>query len=120
MINDDDCVIILVYGHTGLLYFDVLLFLRHRIEFSLNLPVYPLISQEQYFSAAMRRRSVALLSAFSTAMLILSNLVFLGGGHVGRIFWKRVVIQGKCPSEALTQWDLCAPSFCGIVSTGSL
>ncbi|XP_062257205.1 protein-cysteine N-palmitoyltransferase HHAT [Platichthys flesus] len=49
---------------------------------------------EQYFSAAMRRRSVALLSAFSTAMLILSNLVFLGGGHVGRIFWKRVVIQG--------------------------
>ncbi|XP_060943661.1 protein-cysteine N-palmitoyltransferase HHAT [Limanda limanda] len=49
---------------------------------------------EQYFSAAMRRRSVALLSAFSTAMLILSNLVFLGGTHVGRIFWKRVVIQG--------------------------
>lgn len=45
----------------------------------------------------MERRCFAFLSAFSTAMLILSNLVFLGGGHVGRIFWKRVFIQGKLP-----------------------
>ncbi|KAF3708034.1 Protein-cysteine N-palmitoyltransferase HHAT [Channa argus] len=49
---------------------------------------------EQKFSGAMKRRSIALLSSFSTAMLILSNLVFLGGNHVGRIFWKRVFIQG--------------------------
>uniref|UniRef100_A0A3Q3WC76 Uncharacterized protein n=1 Tax=Mola mola TaxID=94237 RepID=A0A3Q3WC76_MOLML len=45
-------------------------------------------------SAAMERRCIALLSAFSTAMVILSNLVFLGGIHVGKIFWKRVFIQG--------------------------
>lgn len=45
----------------------------------------------------MERRCLAFLSAFSTAMLILSNLVFLGGTHIARIFWKRVVIQGKLP-----------------------
>ena len=40
MINYEDCVIILVYGLTGSLYFDVFLFLRLRIEFSFNLPIY--------------------------------------------------------------------------------
>ncbi|XP_061646387.1 protein-cysteine N-palmitoyltransferase HHAT isoform X2 [Phyllopteryx taeniolatus] len=49
---------------------------------------------ERHSSAATRRRCAALLSAFSTAMLILSNLIFLGGIHVGRIFWKRVFLQG--------------------------
>ncbi|XP_057697941.1 protein-cysteine N-palmitoyltransferase HHAT-like isoform X1 [Corythoichthys intestinalis] len=50
---------------------------------------------ERHSSAATRRRCAALLCAFSTAMLILSNLVFLGGIHVGRIFWKRVLLQGN-------------------------
>lgn len=70
---------------------------------SCSLLLYLPISQEQNFSPAMKRRSIAFLSAFSTAMLILSNLVFLGGIHVGRVFWKRVFIQGKLPSTTLTQ-----------------
>ncbi|XP_059929934.1 protein-cysteine N-palmitoyltransferase HHAT isoform X1 [Gadus macrocephalus] len=49
---------------------------------------------ERTLSAAMKRRGVALLSGGSTAMLILSNLLFLGGTHVGRLFWKRVFVQG--------------------------
>ncbi|XP_027032448.2 protein-cysteine N-palmitoyltransferase HHAT [Tachysurus fulvidraco] len=45
-------------------------------------------------SPSMRRRGLALISAFSTAMLILSNLVFLGGIHIGRVYWERVFMQG--------------------------
>uniref|UniRef100_A0A3B3QFZ7 Hedgehog acyltransferase n=1 Tax=Paramormyrops kingsleyae TaxID=1676925 RepID=A0A3B3QFZ7_9TELE len=51
--------------------------------------------QQHCLSPPMRRRAQAFLSAFSTAMLILSNLVFLGGNHVGKIFWKRVFIHGE-------------------------
>ncbi|XP_035388582.1 protein-cysteine N-palmitoyltransferase HHAT isoform X3 [Electrophorus electricus] len=47
-----------------------------------------------YLSPRMQRRGLALVSAFSTAMIILSNLVFLGGTHVGHVYWKRVFVQG--------------------------
>lgn len=53
-----------------------------------------LFQQVRCLSPRMQRRGFALISAFSTAMLILSNLVFLGGIHVGRIFWKRMFVQG--------------------------
>lgn len=77
--------------------------------FFLSFFLYFLISQERNLSAAMGRRCFALVSACSTAMLILSNLMFLGGTHVGRVFWKRVFVQGKLPSATLSQWDLYLP-----------
>ncbi|XP_061693573.1 protein-cysteine N-palmitoyltransferase HHAT isoform X2 [Syngnathoides biaculeatus] len=65
---------------------------------------------ERHSSAAARRRLAALLSAFSTAALILSNLIFLGGIHVGRIFWRRVFLQGL-PNRATSAWNrlICPP-----------
>ena len=96
------------------------IYYENLLCFSCSLLIYLLISQEQNFSEAMERRCIALLSAFSTAMLILSNLVFLGGIHVGRIFWKRVIIQGKLPPTTLTQQDSYVPFFHRIVSADIL
>lgn len=96
--------ILLVYDHAPVDHFRPLLYfiVRSLPQIFLCFSSYPcrfvfLISQERNISAAMERRCFAFLSAFSTATLILSNLVFLGGGHVARIFWNRVFIQGKLP-----------------------
>lgn len=54
--------------------------------------------QVQLLSPRARRRVHAALASCSTSMLILSNLVFLGGNHVGRIYWNRIFVQGECCS----------------------
>ncbi|XP_006198798.1 protein-cysteine N-palmitoyltransferase HHAT isoform X1 [Vicugna pacos] len=51
-------------------------------------------SLAQLLSPPARRRFHAALASCSTSMLILSNLVFLGGNHVGKIYWTRIFIQG--------------------------
>ncbi|XP_027469432.2 protein-cysteine N-palmitoyltransferase HHAT isoform X9 [Zalophus californianus] len=48
----------------------------------------------QFLSPRARRRFHAALASCSTSMLILSNLVFLGGSQVGKIYWNRIFIQG--------------------------
>ncbi|XP_023586046.1 protein-cysteine N-palmitoyltransferase HHAT isoform X2 [Trichechus manatus latirostris] len=48
----------------------------------------------RFLSPRARRRCHAALASCSTSMLILSNLVFLGGNQVGRTYWDRIFIQG--------------------------
>ncbi|XP_007986737.1 protein-cysteine N-palmitoyltransferase HHAT isoform X1 [Chlorocebus sabaeus] len=51
-------------------------------------------SLTRYFSPQARHRFHAALASCSTSMLILSNLVFLGGNEVGKTYWNRIFIQG--------------------------
>ncbi|XP_048213230.1 protein-cysteine N-palmitoyltransferase HHAT isoform X2 [Perognathus longimembris pacificus] len=48
----------------------------------------------RYLSPPARRRLHAALASCSTSMLILFNLVFLGGNQVGKTYWERIFIQG--------------------------
>ncbi|XP_033618141.1 protein-cysteine N-palmitoyltransferase HHAT [Fukomys damarensis] len=48
----------------------------------------------RHLSPQARRRLHAALASCSTSMLILFNLVFLGGIQVGRTYWDRIFVQG--------------------------
>ncbi|KAM4772129.1 protein-cysteine N-palmitoyltransferase HHAT isoform 2-T2 [Rhinophrynus dorsalis] len=48
----------------------------------------------QYLSPRMYRCIHAAVSSVSTALLILTNLVFLGGEQVGKVYWDRLFVQG--------------------------
>ncbi|XP_060034359.1 protein-cysteine N-palmitoyltransferase HHAT isoform X4 [Erinaceus europaeus] len=48
----------------------------------------------RHLSPAARRRLHAGLASCSTCLLILANLVFLGGCELGQVYWDRVFLQG--------------------------
>ncbi|XP_051867810.1 protein-cysteine N-palmitoyltransferase HHAT isoform X3 [Pristis pectinata] len=48
----------------------------------------------RFLSTRMQRRAHGALGSVATTLLILSNLVFLCGNEVGKIYWNRTFIQG--------------------------
>ncbi|XP_044142452.1 protein-cysteine N-palmitoyltransferase HHAT [Bufo gargarizans] len=84
-------------GHEYLWYWAALNWTGITVEYGLKkLLALPSLQGriDQGLSPKTYRRLHAALASVSTALLILTNLVFLGGEQVGKIYWERLFVQG--------------------------
>ncbi|KAG9484386.1 hypothetical protein GDO78_010004 [Eleutherodactylus coqui] len=84
-------------GHEYLWYWAALNWIGIIVEYGLKmLLTLPALQYkiDQSLSPKTYRRLHAALASVSTALLILTNLVFLGGEQVGKIYWDRLFVEG--------------------------
>ncbi|XP_069787299.1 protein-cysteine N-palmitoyltransferase HHAT isoform X15 [Narcine bancroftii] len=85
-------------GHSFMLYWAVMNWVGVMIENILKMICSSSPAQEiigRFLSARMQRRVHGALGSIATTLLILSNLVFICGNEVGRIYWNRTFIQAR-------------------------
>ncbi|KAM9316847.1 protein-cysteine N-palmitoyltransferase HHAT [Gastrophryne carolinensis] len=84
-------------GHEYLWYWAALNWMGITAEYGVRkLQSVPLVQEklDRCLSPRTYRQLHAALASISTALLILTNLVFLGGENVGKIYWDRMFVHG--------------------------
>ncbi|KAG8584317.1 hypothetical protein GDO81_008774 [Engystomops pustulosus] len=84
-------------GHEYLWYWAALNWTGIIVEYGFKrLLTFPSVQDtiDQNLSPKTYRRLHAALASVSTALVILTNLVFMGGEQVGKIYWERLFVQG--------------------------
>ncbi|XP_062911788.1 protein-cysteine N-palmitoyltransferase HHAT [Mobula hypostoma] len=84
-------------GHSFMLNWATMNWVGVMIENLLKMICFLSPAQEiigRFLSSRMQRRAHGALGSVATTLLILSNLVFLCGNEVGKIYWNRTFIQG--------------------------
>ncbi|XP_069506011.1 protein-cysteine N-palmitoyltransferase HHAT [Ambystoma mexicanum] len=93
-------------AHQHLLYWAALNWMGINFEYNIKRLLYMPVIQNLVFhtlTPKMQRRIHATLAAVATSMLILTNLVFLGGENIGQIYWDRFFVRGW-PWAPLILW----------------
>ncbi|XP_069810919.1 protein-cysteine N-palmitoyltransferase HHAT isoform X6 [Dendropsophus ebraccatus] len=108
-------------GHEYLWYWAALNWIGIIVEYGLKkILALPFLQDkiDQNLSPKTYRRLHAAFASVSTALLILTNLVFLGGEQVGKIYWERLFVQASgCSASPQLRVPLTA--YCLVTATAS-